>query len=67
MLVMLTRSLLILALLSLPLWALPGEHLQPGLPLPEVREADQFGKQRTLTDLKGRQGILLVVFRSADW
>lgn len=59
--------LLFFGLLTLSCWATPGEHLKAGTKLPEIREADQTGAVRTLDQLKGPKGTLLVVFRSADW
>jgi hypothetical protein len=39
----------------------PGERV-PGFALP-----DQFGQSRSLEDLAGPSGLLLVFHRSADW
>lgn len=38
-----------------------------GSRLPLLAAADQTGTQRTLADLVGRNGLLLVLVRSADW
>jgi hypothetical protein len=35
--------------------------------VPEFALSDQYGRQRTLHDLAGPSGTLLVFFRSADW
>lgn len=39
----------------------PGEKI-PGFSLP-----DQSGKARSLNDLRGEKGLVLVFVRSADW
>lgn len=61
------RLVLICALLTLSAWATPGEHLKTGQSLPQLQESDQAGKERSLKDLAGPKGTILVVFRSADW
>ncbi len=33
----------------------------------ELRAQDDSGRERTLADLSGRQGLLLFLNRSADW
>jgi len=38
-----------------------------GQPLPRFEAKDQDGRLRTFEDLKGRNGLVLVFFRSADW
>ncbi|MEM7467419.1 MAG: hypothetical protein AAF387_11100 [Pseudomonadota bacterium] len=38
-----------------------------GEPLPLLEAPDQSGATRTLDDLKGKQGLLLFMNRSADW
>lgn len=48
-------------------WAAPGEHLKPGQELPPIEGVDQFGKSHKLAELSGPNGLVLVVFRSADW
>ena len=48
-------------------FAEPGEHLRVGAPLPAFEAADQSGIVHTFQDLKGPNGLVLVVFRSADW
>lgn len=39
----------------------------PGQRIPEFALPDQFGAVRTLNDLAGSAGLLLVFHRSADW
>lgn len=53
----------LLAALSLAAGAAPGR----GDRLPPLQGADQFGHPQTLDSLAGPQGLILVVFRSADW
>jgi hypothetical protein len=40
---------------------------KPGSVAPEFSGTDQFGNTRTLSSLMGRDGLMLVFFRSADW
>jgi hypothetical protein len=40
---------------------------QVGSRVPEFRLVDQHGQSRTLASLTGRNGLMLVFFRSADW
>ncbi len=46
---------------------LPGSNLKAGQRIPELSATDQFGKQQNFDSLKGRNGVVLVFFRSADW
>ena len=43
----------------------------PGIPAgraaPPFRAKDQFAKEQTLSSLMGRNGLVLLFFRSADW
>lgn len=43
----------------------------PGVPAgklaPSFRARDQFAKEQTLSSLMGRNGVVLLFFRSADW
>jgi hypothetical protein len=64
---MIIRILFFLFLSSLTVWAKPGDNLRKGTVLPEIVEQNQLGESTNLQDLKGPKGILLVVFRSADW
>jgi hypothetical protein len=38
-----------------------------GTKLPDFRAQDQTGRWRTLSDLTGAKGLMLVIIRSADW
>jgi len=38
-----------------------------GEAFPAIRAQDQTGQWRTLADLTGANGLMLVVIRSADW
>lgn len=40
---------------------------QVGQKAPDFSLSDQYGKQRSLADLSGPNGLLLVFTRSADW
>jgi hypothetical protein len=40
---------------------------QVGGSVPEFGAVDQFGRAQTLQTLMGRDGLMLVFFRSADW
>ena len=46
---------------------LTGRGSQVGVPVPEFGAIDQFGRAQTLQTLMGRDGLMLVFFRSADW
>lgn len=61
------KHLLLFCLLMTAAFAEPGEHLRVGAPLPAFEAADQSGIVHTFQDLKGPNGLVLVVFRSADW
>ena len=61
------RVLLLFLLLTGVSLALPGEHLTPGKVVPAIEAPDQAGHMRSLQDLRGPNGLVLVVFRSADW
>jgi hypothetical protein len=41
--------------------------LAVGQPAPAFTARDQFGREQTLDTLKGANGTVLMVFRSADW
>ena len=43
----------------------PGPAI--GAPLPALGLADQTGAPRTFDDVRGPEGLLLLVYRSADW
>jgi hypothetical protein len=38
-----------------------------GSRLPALNLPDQTGRARTFDDLRGEEGLLLLVYRSADW
>jgi hypothetical protein len=38
-----------------------------GTRAPEIRARDQFGHDQTLKSLRGRDGLVLLFVRSADW
>ena len=38
-----------------------------GEAVPDFRGVDQFGRTQTLASVMGRDGLMLVFFRSADW
>lgn len=38
-----------------------------GTHLPAFEARDQHGRSRTFDDLRGPQGLVMVVYRSADW
>jgi hypothetical protein len=40
---------------------------QVGGSVPEFGAVDKFGRAQTLQTLMGRDGLMLVFFRSADW
>ena len=44
---------------------LPGVAV--GKSAPTFQARDQFGKEQTISSLMGRNGLVLVFFRSADW
>jgi hypothetical protein len=46
---------------------LPALGPRVGAPVPEFGAVDQFGRAQTLQTLMGRNGLMLVFFRSADW
>ena len=48
------------------LWAL-GSGLWVGSKIPELAGVDQLGKWQNFESLKGRNGLVLLFFRSADW
>ena len=68
-----SRKLLgsILLVLWLPLhaeWSADwASDLKVGSATPGIDAKDQFGKDRTLANLKGDKGLVLLFSRSADW
>jgi cytochrome oxidase Cu insertion factor (SCO1/SenC/PrrC family) len=57
--------LLLSAFLPLGAEDMPG--LKPSAVAPDFHLRDQFGKTQTLESLKGKNGVVLLFFRSADW
>ena len=58
----------LLGLLTLAaLGSAPPRGPEPGERLPAFEASDQHGKRRSLADLRGPAGLVLVFFRSADW
>lgn len=45
----------------------PDAVLKVGGKIPELSGADQFGKPQNFDSLKGRNGLVLLFFRSVDW
>ena len=45
----------------------PGSRLWVGSKIPELAGVDQLGKRQNFESLKGRNGLVLLFFRSADW
>ncbi len=52
-----------------PVWADYAAEWGPqvGTALPELRAPDQDGKAVELADLQGKNGVLIIFNRSADW
>jgi len=46
---------------------LTGIGLSAGQMAPDFSVSDQFGRQQSLAALKGKNGTVLLFFRSADW
>lgn len=47
--------------------AAPPSGPAAGQPIPAFSATDQTGRMRTLADLTGRKGLVLLFVRSADW
>jgi len=45
----------------------PSSRLRVGTRIPELAGVDQLGKRQNFESLKGRNGLVLLFFRSADW
>ena len=45
----------------------PSIGLSVGQPAPTFEATDQFGRTQNLEMLRGRNGTVLLFFRSADW
>ncbi len=61
------KYLLFFCLLMTAAFAEPGEELRKGEPVPVFEAADQNGVLHSMENLGGPNGLVLVVFRSADW
>ncbi len=58
----------LIILVTLPFTAIAGEALKVGDNVPaSITAKDQFGVERSFSDLVGEKGATLVFFRSADW
>ena len=64
---MIVRTLALVFLATALAVASPGDHLKVGTEVPPIKEVDQSGVSHTLDELGGKNGTLLVIFRSADW
>lgn len=63
-----TIASLLLALTMTVAAAAPAAEIpEIGQPLPAFRLSDQTGAPRDLASLGGREGLVLLFFRSADW
>jgi hypothetical protein len=65
------RSLIELAMWTLPIAALHGQNIKAGPDIgqqvPAFSAKDQEGQNQTLKSIMGPKGAMLVFFRSADW
>jgi hypothetical protein len=65
------RLLLVGVIISLGIGFSAKAEDMPGVAVgksaPTFQARDQFGKQQTISSLMGRNGLVLVFFRSADW
>lgn len=61
------KKFLLLILLSGAVWAAPGDHLKVGEAITAVHGIDQFGEARQFSNLAGPNGLVVLIFRSADW
>jgi hypothetical protein len=65
------RSLIEVAMWTLPIAALHGQNIKTGpnvgQQVPAFSATDQNGRNQTLKSLMGPKGAMLVFFRSADW
>jgi len=68
---MLTHSALVLLAVAAAMTQAPPPPLDigpaVGEAIPRFEARDQTGRLRTLEDLKGPNGLMLLFFRSADW
>ena len=61
------RFVVALVLVGAALAAAEMPGIPAGRPAPPFRARDQFAKEQTLSSLTGRNGLVLLFFRSADW
>ena len=65
------RSLIAIAIWTLPIAALHGQNIKTGPDIgrqvPAFSAKDQEGRNQTLKSIMGPKGAMLVFFRSADW
>ena len=65
------RSLIELAMWTLPVAAVHGQNIKTGpdvgQQVPAFSARDQEGRNQTLKSIMGPKGAVLVFFRSADW
>lgn len=61
------KNLVLLFLFTTVAWATPGEHLKLGETITAIRGVDQFNAPREFSNLTGPEGLVVVIFRSADW
>ena len=65
------RSLIEVAMWTLPIAALHGQNIKTGpdvgQQVPAFSAKDQKGRSQTLKSISGPNGAMLVFFRSADW
>jgi hypothetical protein len=65
------RLLLVGVIISLGIGFSATAQDMPGVAVgksaPTFQARDQFGKEQTISSLMGRNGLVLVFFRSADW
>jgi len=66
-----TMRLLLVGVISLGIGFSATAQEMPGVAVgksaPTFQARDQFGKEQTISSLMGRNGLVLVFFRSADW
>ena len=65
------RSLIEVAMWTLPIATLLGQNIKTGpdvgQQVPAFSAQDQEGRNQTLKSIMGPKGAMLVFFRSADW
>jgi hypothetical protein len=61
------RLVVVLILVGAAVAAAKMPGVPDGNPAPPFRAKDQFAREQTLSSLMGRNGLVLLFFRSADW